>query len=114
MTSGVPQESVLGPLLFVIFINTLVEVPEKSKIFLYADDLKLFHEVSDTDASCNIQNDLDKLQQWADTFLLKFHPDKCEHLQLKSKLKTAVATQYVIDKTVLTKKEDVKDRKSLI
>ena len=43
VTSGIPQGSVIGPLLFVIFINDLPEVIKSSELFLFADDMKLFH-----------------------------------------------------------------------
>ena len=45
VTSGIPQGSVIGPLLFVIFINDLPEVIKSSELFLFADDMKLFHAI---------------------------------------------------------------------
>lgn len=76
VTSGIPQGSVLGPLLFVVYINDLPNgLKTEAKIF--ADDTKLYCR-SDTDSGAeDLQHDLDKLQEWSDKWLLRFHPDKC-------------------------------------
>ena len=81
VVSGIPQGSVLGPLLFVIYINDL---PDNviSSILLFADDTKIFKEVNSIDDSLTIQKDIDKLESWSNDWLLKFHPDKCHVLTL--------------------------------
>ena len=84
VSSGVPQGSVLGPLLFIIYIN---DMPNNitSNIKLYADDALLYrtiHFVTDTGI---LQHDLDMLHQWASTWLMTFNPTKCEFLQLTKK-----------------------------
>ena len=66
MTSSVPQRSVLGPLLFTIFINDLLE-KVRNECRLYADDSKLIGVIKkDEDVIC-IQKDIDNLQSWAKT-----------------------------------------------
>ena len=79
--SGIPQGSVLGPLLFVIYINDL---PENvvSSIFLFADDTKIFKEVNSINDSKIIQKDIDELEKWSNDWLLRFHPDKCHVLTI--------------------------------
>ena len=77
--SEIPQGIVLGPLLFVIYINDL---PEKlcSSSLMFADDTKVFKEIcSKNDSEC-LQRDLACLEKWSDTWLLKFHPEKCKIL----------------------------------
>lgn len=79
--SGIPQGSVLGPLLFVLYINDL---PEEiiSEIFLFADDTKIFKRVDSVDDSDILQRDIATLEEWSRDWLLKFHPDKCHVLTI--------------------------------
>ncbi len=81
VTSGVPQGSVLGPLLFTIFINDL---PDKinSDVKMYADDTKVFRRVSCDEDQQQLQTDLDNLNDWASKWQMEFHPDKCKVLQI--------------------------------
>ena len=94
VTSGVPQGSVLGPVLFVIYINDLPS-KLKSDAFMFADDTKIFH-IYDDKLIEDIQEDLDKLQNWSDQWLLKFHPDKCKQLHIKkTSLTTVLPTRHL-------------------
>ncbi|PJE77517.1 hypothetical protein CI610_03559 [invertebrate metagenome] len=81
--SGIPQGSVLGPILFVVYINDLPEIPV-SQSPLFADDTKLYRQISNSEDVKILQNDLDNLQNWSDEWLLKFHPNKCKVLSLKA------------------------------
>ena len=81
VTSGIPQGSVLGPLLFVIYINDL---PNSiiSDIYMFADDTNIFKIIT-SDIDCQIlQTDLNELKKWTDTWLLELHPDKCKTMTL--------------------------------
>ena len=79
VTSGVPQGSVLGPVLFVIYINDLPDIVE-SLCQLYADDTKMFSQVDTIERYKQIQSDLDNLVNWADKWQLRFNSDKCHVL----------------------------------
>ena len=79
--SGIPQGSVLGPLLFVVYINDLPEVV-KSNILLFADDINIFVQVKSIEDSLLLQRDIDALERWSTTWLLKFNIDKCHVLTL--------------------------------
>ena len=81
VTSGIPQGSVLGPLLFVLYINDLPDVV-KSNILLFADDTKIFHQVKSREDALLLQKDIDELQQWSDKWLLRFNTDKCHVITL--------------------------------
>ena len=77
VTSGIPQGSVLGPILFTIFINDLPgEIQSSIKIF--ADDTKIYNSISNSDV---LTDDLSKLVSWSDKWwLLPFNVDKCKVL----------------------------------
>ena len=72
VTSSILQWSVLGPVLFVIHINDMPECID-APIYLFADDTKIYSEICKAGAKGLLQKDLDSLQKWSNTWLLKFH-----------------------------------------
>ena len=79
MTSGVPQGSVLDPVLFVLYIDDLPDfVDAGSNIYMFTDDTKLYREINDTSDEDVLQNDIDKMNDW----LMSFHPAECKVLQI--------------------------------
>ena len=80
--SGIPQGSVLGPLLFVIYINDLPSVVTNSDPYLFADDTKLFKGIFNASDCAHLQQDLDRMCEWTNTSMLKFHPDKCKQMRI--------------------------------
>jgi hypothetical protein len=85
--SGIPQGSVLGPILFVIYINNLPEVVEGCEVYLFADDTKVFRSIFREEDCETLQTDIDHMFNWTEKSLLKFHPDKCGVMRIgKTKL----------------------------
>ena len=83
VTSGIPQSTVLAPLLFLCFIylpNGIL-----SKIKLYADDVLLFATIHSEQDCQQLQRDLDSLGKWADEWKMVFNPKKCEFLRITNK-----------------------------
>ena len=78
--SGVPQGSVLGPILLLVYINDLEEVVT-CKILKFADDTKLFRKVKVIGDKQNLQDDIDKLVKWSEKrqMLINFGKCKCLH-----------------------------------
>ena len=76
VTPGVPQDTVIGPLLFLIYINDIVH-NLNSKIKLFADDAVLYSEVSNVHDVSLFQQDLDTLSCWAATWQMNFNLTKC-------------------------------------
>ena len=110
VTSGVPQGSVLGPLLFVLYINVMIEEAGDANLFLYADDVKLYQEIKDYTDTRLLQENLDKLHSWTDDSLLRFHPDKCEVMRIRPRNKNVdVEQNYKIGNETLRNVSEVKD-----
>ena len=79
--SGVPQGSVIGPTLFLIFINDLVS-SISSKVQIFADDTKLYRCIKSDADSRELQNDLSKVQGWSEEWKLCFSAPKCQVLRV--------------------------------
>ena len=82
--SGIPQGSVMGPLLFVVFINDMPDMID-SMCLLFADDAKVYREIASQEDKEILQRDLDKLTEWSVTWQLPFNVDKCKSLHIGTK-----------------------------
>lgn len=81
VTSGIPQGSVLGPVLFVIFINDLPNAV-RSVVRIFADDTKMYGKATTTEDRVELQKDIDNLSKWSDNWQLKFNTNKCSVMHL--------------------------------
>lgn len=79
--SGVPQGSVLGPLLFIIYVNC-IEDGIHSKVLKFADDLKVFRSVRKSTDQEALQSDLDTLVRWSEEWQMNFNVSKCKVMSL--------------------------------
>jgi hypothetical protein len=82
VTSGVPQGSVLGPLLFALYMNDLPSVVKNSKVQIYADDTKIYFCYDESVSPLELQEDLDNVVKWFNTWLLEIAVKKCYVLHL--------------------------------
>jgi hypothetical protein len=82
--SGVPQGSVLGPVLFTLYINDMPKYVQ-SLLYLYADDTKILRQVRSTEDETILQEDLLRLSEWSKIWLLEFHPSKCKVIEISKK-----------------------------
>ena len=99
--SGVPQGSILGPLLFVLFINDIVEViSHDSSVLLYADDMKVWRKIKSADDQLILQTDISNLHAWSLRNKMNFHLDKCKVLRSTLKTNPIITNYTMADKTL--------------
>jgi ribonucleases P/MRP protein subunit RPP40 len=97
--SGVPQGSVLGPLLFLLFINDLPD-SVLSTLRLFADDGLLSKVISSAADAIALQQDLNECDNWSQKWLLKYNVGKCESMTVTRK-QTPINTDYTLQSNVL-------------
>ena len=106
--SGIPQGSVLGPILFLAYINSMPKVVQ-SKILLFADDAKIFREIQTVEDVLTLQNDLKNLEKWSNDSLLKFNRNKCVKLSLSLKNESNERNYCMGEDTILQNVTSEKD-----
>ena len=102
--SGVPQGSILGPILFLVYVN---DIPDQvlSTVKMFADDTKVYREISSKEDCEILQSDLNALGAWANHWLLRFNETKCVVLRIRQ----AIDFQYSLNGTVLQEDDKQKD-----
>ena len=100
VTSGVPQGTVLGPLLFLIYINSLTE-NINSNIRLFADDCIIYREITTINDNNILQNDLNTLCKWEKDWQMNFNKSKCHVMHITNKRKP-LTHQYNMSGIILS------------
>lgn len=108
VTSGVPQGSHLGPLLFNVFVNDIRYIFKHSSILLYADDMKIYKNINNSNDCMLLQNDLDELSKYCDDNHLLLNIKKCKIISYSRK-KTPVVFNYKLNGKVLSRVSEVRD-----
>ena len=94
VTSGVPQGTVLGPILFLIYVNDIPNVVTSS-IKLFADDTKIYRELNNVDDAFALQSDLDSLENWTKSWQVNFNSEKCEVMRITHKQDKSMLHYYL-------------------
>ena len=111
LNSGVPQGSILGPLLFLIYINDLPAKIE-TNIRVYADDSSLYINYAknkEGEGAQALQEDIHRIEEWAEKWLITFNPTKTESLVFSRKREVATPALNMLDTNI----EEVKEHKHL-
>lgn len=105
--SGVPRDSILGPVMFLVYVNDIPDIIT-STAKLFADDTKIHQQINNVEDTIALQIDLTTLDLWADRWQMKFNPTKCEVMRI-SHSKDKRSTRYSVPGTVLTNVSNYKD-----
>ncbi|XP_045455112.1 uncharacterized protein LOC123664638 [Melitaea cinxia] len=108
VSSGVPHGSILGPLLFVIFINDINKCFPNSKFLLYADDLKIYRKINIYQDHELLQEDLDRFTTYCYENKLELSLNKCKSISF-TKRKTVSIFTYSLCDTDIVKVQNIRD-----
>ena len=108
VTSGVPQGSILGPLLFVIFINDVKNCFKNSRILLYADDLKIYRCINSAEDHKLLQEDLNRFNNYCSLNHLQLSLNKCKIITFTKKKKISTF-KYTLSGKNLVRVNSIKD-----
>lgn len=106
-SSGVPQGSIIGPLLFNIFINDIVNNIQ-SNCLLYADDLKVYKKIRSHNDIVTLQSDIHEIEEWCTQNNMKLNADKCKVVCFSRKMSSFVPS-YILDALPLEIVDVIKD-----
>ena len=81
VVSGVPQGSVLGPLLFILYVNDIPDLI-KCNVRMFADDTKIYSVIRSFDDHLRLQSDVNQLLEWSHLWLLRFNIAKCKFMRI--------------------------------
>lgn len=106
--SGVPQGSILGPLLFLLFINDIGSIITHSSYLLFADDLKLYRIIKNLADCVLLQIDVNSVANWAKNNCLSFSAPKCNVVSF-TRAKQTIIFEYSINDNIFHRFSQIKD-----
>jgi hypothetical protein len=108
VTSGVPQGSILGPVLFILYINDLPEILSAETLCaIFADDTKVYREISTLRDRDELQEDIKSIAQWGTKWGLTFNAKKTIHISITNREHTN--TRYIMEGNIIQKCNSTND-----
>ena len=107
--SGVPQGIILGPMLFLVFVNDLPKAAVTSLLLLFADDTKCAHSITTVSDCLSLQQDLNNLVTWSTSWSLLFNEQKCSILRFCSTRHTPIPFVYNLNGKSVAVKDSNRD-----
>ena len=109
VTSGVPQGSILGPSLFIMYINDAPSSLSNSKCVLYADDVKIYKRIACLADCLDFQRDLDSFSEWCCHWKLSLNFSKCFSMNFSLKRRLNILFDYSLSGNILHHVSEIKD-----
>ena len=109
VTSGVPQGSILGPSLFIMYINDLPSCFLSSNCLLFADDVNFFKRIASVEDCRVLQTDLNALSDWCFLWRMKLNLTKCFYINFSLKRVIDFSFDYSLNDHMLERVFNVKD-----
>ena len=109
VSSGVPQGSILGPLLFVLYINDMSECLNHANLSLYADDSKLFMSIAEMSDCVRLQRDINQVVKWTEKWKLSLNFKKCSCISFTKKHNASIFPYRFGKRMDLNRTDFVKD-----
>ncbi len=110
VSSGVPQGSILGPLLFLVYINDLPDVITSSKVFIFADDTKCCQPIKSVSNCDELQDSLNEMSTWSEMWDLHYNESKCVLMNFQKPNKSsAISYDYTINNNIISVRDCHKD-----
>lgn len=106
--SGVPQGSLIGPLLFTIFVNDIEEYIKSARLLCFADDMKIFMSISSPMDVAALQSDLTRLEEYCAINFLDLNPSKCS-IATYSRKPSVLNNNYTLKNHILQRRSLVRD-----
>ena len=97
VSSGVPQGSILGPSLFIMYINDLPLSLRSSECLLFADDVKIFKRITCVNDCLDLQNDVHFISEWCSKWKMKLNYTKCVFINFSLKRALNIDFSYFLD-----------------
>ena len=98
VTTGVPRGSILGPMLFLLYVNSLLEVVRSCQIAMFADNTKVFDAIKSSSDVQDLQQDICNLASWSYHTRLQFISSKCKAQRITMKV-SSVSFEYNMNRS---------------